>query len=91
MRRHIAGFTLIELLIAMGVAIILLGGIASLFLSESRQRTCTQQLERVQAAGLAYADNQSDQLLCRNFKALLENYNEACGSVLGVLQGPNCK
>jgi type II secretory pathway pseudopilin PulG len=91
MSRHIAGFTLVELLIVIGVVIVVLGSFASLFLSEANRRTCIQQLERVQAAGLAYANNQSDQLLCRNFKSLLEKYNETCGDQLGVLQVPDCK
>jgi len=91
MSRHIAGFTLVELLIAIAVVIADLGSFAGLFLGEARRRTCVQQLERVQAAGLAYANNQSDQLLCRNFKSLLEEYNKACGKQLGVLQAPDCK
>jgi prepilin-type N-terminal cleavage/methylation domain-containing protein len=91
MSRRIAGFTLIELLIAIAVVMAVLGSFAGLFLSEARRRTCVQQLERVQAAGLAFANNQSDQLLCRNFKSLLEKYNETCGGQLGVLQVPNCQ
>ena len=90
MSRPIAGFTLVELLIAIAVVIVVLGSFASLFLSEARRGTCVQQLERVQAAGLAFANNQLDQLLCRNFKSLLEKYNETCGGQLGVLQVPNC-
>jgi prepilin-type N-terminal cleavage/methylation domain-containing protein len=90
MRRHIAGFTLVELLVAIAIVIVVLGSFAGAFLSEAKRRTCVQQLERVQEAGLAFAKNQSDQLLCRNFKALLEKYNETCGDRLGVLQVPNC-
>jgi prepilin-type N-terminal cleavage/methylation domain-containing protein len=91
MNRHAAGFTLLELLIAIAIVIVVLGGFAGAFLSEAKRRTCVQQLERVQAAGLAFANNQSDQLLCRNFKSLLEKYNETCGGALGVLQVPDCK
>ena len=91
MRRRIAGFALIELLIAIAVILAFLGSFAGLFLREARLRTCGQQLERVQAAGLAYANNQTDQLLCRNFKSLLEEYNKTCGEQLGVLQAPDCK
>jgi prepilin-type N-terminal cleavage/methylation domain-containing protein len=91
MRRHVSGFTLIELLVVIAVVIVALGSFAALFLSEAERRTCVQQLERVQAAGLAYANNQTDQLLCRNFKSLLEEYNKTCGEQLGVLQAPDCK
>ena len=91
MSRHIAGFTLVEVLIVIAVVIVVLGSFAALFLSEADRRTCIQQLERVQAAGLAFANNQSDHLLCRNFKALLEKYNKTCGDKLGVLQVPDCK
>jgi type II secretory pathway pseudopilin PulG len=91
MSRRIAGFTLVELLIAIAVVIVVLGSFATLFLGEARRRTCVQQLERVQAAGLAFANNQSDQLLCRNFKSLLQEYNKTCGEQLGVLQVPDCK
>jgi hypothetical protein len=67
-----------------------LAGWSSLFLSETKRRTCAEQLGRVQDAAKASRDNPNDQVLCRNLKSLTERFNDRCGEDLGTLGVPTC-
>jgi prepilin-type N-terminal cleavage/methylation domain-containing protein len=84
------GFTLIELLIVIGIVLVVLGGFAAAFLSESKRKTCTNQLGKVQDATKIALQHRNDRTLCLSARTLTEEFNKDCGDDLGKLQLINC-